>query len=156
MPMLKNFLLPILILTLIFFSGCANSQEVPAQVEKIPEQTITKNIKITVNGKTFDAELEDNESARKFLEKLPLEINMTELNGNEKYHRFNENFPSDDKKVGRIHAGDLMLYSSSYVVIFYKDFPTSYSYTRLGKILNVDELDKILGNGDVTVKFFLD
>ena len=151
MQMLKKILLPILILTLIFFSGCGNSQEV--QVEKISEQTINTNIKITVNGKTFDAELEDNESARKFLEKLPLEITMTELNGNEKYYRFNENFPSDDESVGTIHAGDLMLYSSSYVVIFYKDFPTSYSYTRLGKILNVDGLDKMLGSGNVTVKF---
>ncbi len=150
MQMLKKILLPILILTLIFFSGCANSQEV--QVEKVSE-AINTNIKIIVNGKTFDAELEDNESARKFLEKLPLEINMTELNGNEKYYRFNENFPSADERVGTIHAGDIMLYSSSYVVIFYKDFPTSYSYTRLGKILNVDGLDKILGEGNVTVKF---
>ena len=45
-----------------------------------------------------------------------------------------------------------MLYDSSYIVIFYKNFPTSYSYTRLGKILNTAELEKILGGGNVTVK----
>lgn len=149
--MLKKFLSAISILTLIFFSGCANSQEATAQVEK--SEVVTTKIKITVNGKTFDAELEDNESARKLLEKLPLEVTMTELNGNEKYYRFNENFPSADERVGNIHTGDIMLYSSSYVVLFYDNFSTSYSYTRLGKILNVDEFAKILGSGNVTVKF---
>ena len=114
---------------------------------------VTTNIKIIVNGKTFDAELEDNESARKLLEKMPLEVTMTELNGNEKYYRFNENFPSADERVGNIKIGDIMLYSSSYVVIFYKNFSTSYSYTRLGKILNADEFAKILGSGNVKVKF---
>ena len=151
---MKKFLLSTLILTLIFFTGCANGNEKP--VEKISAQeteAITTNIKITVNGKTFDATLDDNESARAFLEKLPLEVTMNELNGNEKYYRFNENFPSDDERIGKISIGDLMLYSSSYVVIFYKNFSTSYSYTRLGKILNVAELEKTLGGGNVTVKF---
>ena len=151
---MKKFLLSTLILTLIFFTGCANGNEKP--VEKISAQeteAITTNIKITVNGKTFDATLDDNESARAFLEKLPLEVTMNELNGNEKYYSFNENFPSDDERIGKISIGDLMLYSSSYVVIFYKNFSTSYSYTRLGKILNVAELEKTLGGGNVTVKF---
>lgn len=149
--MIKKFLSVISILTLIFFSGCANSQEATAQVEK--SEVVTTNIKIIVNGKTFDAVLEDNESARKLLEKMPLEVTMTELNGNEKYYRFNENFPSADERVGNIKIGDIMLYSSSYVVIFYKNFSTSYSYTRLGKILNADEFAKILGSGNVKVKF---
>ena len=141
-------------LTLIFFTGCADgSKKISENVSTQETEVITTNIKITVNGKTFDATLDDNESARAFIEKLPLEVTMTELNGNEKYYKFNENFPSNDKRVGKISVGDLMLYSSSYVVLFYKDFSTSYSYTRLGKILNVAELEKTLGNGNVTVKF---
>ena len=141
-------------LTLIFFTGCADgSKKISENVSTQETEAITTNIKITVNGKIFDATLDDNESARAFIEKLPLEVTMTELNGNEKYYKFNENFPSNDKRVGKISVGDLMLYSSSYVVLFYKDFSTSYSYTRLGKILNVAELEKTLGNGNVTVKF---
>ena len=151
---MKKFLLSTLILTLIFFTGCANGNEKPT--EKISTQemeTITTKIKITVNGKIFDATIDDNESARAFLEKLPLEVTMTELNGNEKYYRFNENFPSNDERVGKISTGDLMLYDSSYVVLFYKDFSTSYSYTRLGKILNIADLASTLNGGNVTVKF---
>ena len=151
---MKKFLLSTLILTLIFFTGCANGNEKPT--EKISTQemeTITTKIKITVNGKIFDATIDDNESARAFLEKLPLEVTMTELNGNEKYYRFNSNFPSNDEHIGKISSGDLMLYDSSYVVLFYKDFSTSYSYTRLGKILNIADLASTLGGGNVTVKF---
>ncbi|MBQ6975730.1 MAG: hypothetical protein IJQ16_04165 [Selenomonadaceae bacterium] len=146
----KNFFMSALILMLIFFSGCASGNE---KISVKETAAITTKIKINVNGKTFDATLEDNESARKFLEKLPLEVTMTELNGNEKYYRFNENFPSSDERVGKISSGDIMLYDSSYVVIFYKDFSTGYSYTRLGKILNAADLENILGGGNVKVKF---
>lgn len=151
---MKKILLSTLILTLIFFTGCANGNEKPT--EKISAQemaAVTTKIKITVNGKIFDAAIDDSESARAFLEKLPLEVTMNELHGNEKYYRFNENFPSNDERVGKISTGDLMLYDSSYIVLFYKDFSTSYSYTRLGKILNVADLASTLGGGNVTVKF---
>ena len=151
---MKKILLSILILNLIFFTGCANSKESPTENISVQKtEAITTNIKIIVNGKTFDATLNDNESAHRFLEKLPLEVTMTELNGNEKYYRFNEKFPSNDERVGKISTGDLMLYDSSYVVLFYKNFSTSYSYTRLGRILNIDELAKTLGDGNVKVKF---
>ena len=155
---MKKFLFSTLILTLIFFTSCANGNEKPTEksTEKISAQemaAVSTKIKITINGKIFDAMIDDSESARAFFEKLPLEVTMNELNGNEKYYRFNENFPSNDERVGKISTGDLMLYDSSYIVLFYKDFSTSYSYTRLGKILNVADLASTLGGGNVTVKF---
>ncbi|MBP3195158.1 MAG: hypothetical protein J6M05_05785 [Cardiobacteriaceae bacterium] len=39
-----------------------------------------------------------------------------------------------------------------YLVIFYKDFSTNYSYTPLGKIDNAKNLPKALGRGNVRVK----
>lgn len=151
---MKKILISALITTLIFFTGCADGNEkISENISTQETETIATKIKITVNGKIFDATLDGNESARTFIEKLPLEVTMTELNGNEKYYKFNENFPSNDERVGKISTGDLMLYSSSYVVLFYKDFSTSYSYTRLGKVLNVAELEKTLGSGNVKVKF---
>jgi len=159
---MKKFLLSTLIFMLIFFTGCADSHAVnqPAENAVASEknsaqetEVITTKIKITVNGETFDATLDNNPSADAFIKKLPLEVTMTELNGNEKYYRFNENFPSADEHVGKISTGDLMLYDSSYVVLFYKNFSTSYSYTRLGRVLNIDKLEKTLGGGNVKVKF---
>ena len=152
---MKKFL--IICLLGMFMTGCGESAEnfSASEDKKIPavEEEVGMKIKILIGDKIFDATLEDNETAREFVKNLPLEVTMTELNGNEKYYRFGKTFPSADKKVGEIHSGDLMLYSSSYVVLFYKNFSTSYSYTRLGKIDNPADLEKSLGNGNVKIKF---
>ena len=110
-------------------------------------------LKIIIGGQTFDAVLEDNAAAKKFAEKLPLEISMTELNGNEKYYRFGERFPSNDSRFSTIHEGDLLLWSSNTVVLFYKTFSSGYSYTRLGKISNTGGLSNAVGRGNITVRF---
>ena len=139
---------------MIFFAGCADGNEkISENISTQETEAITTKIKITVNGNVFDATLDDNPSTRAFIEKFPLEVTMTELNGNEKYYKFNKNFPSSDERVGKISTGDIMLYDSSYIVLFYKDFSTGYSYTRLGKVLNIDNLAKTLGEGNVKVKF---
>lgn len=140
---MKKILIGILAI-MIMFTGCGESREKAVDSMKI---------KISVGGKIFNATLEDNPTTQELLKNFPLEVKMTELNGNEKYYKFSKNFPSNDKKVGKISTGDIMLYSSSYLVIFYKDFPTNYSYTRLGKIENFSELAKILGNENIVVKF---
>ena len=47
-----------------------------------------------------------------------------------------------------------MLYGDDTIVLFYKDFPTEYSYTRLGWVQNAYELAGLLGDGDVMVDFY--
>lgn len=135
----------------LLLTGCAGNSQ--ATSDEVEEEKILNTIKISVGEKTFSARLEDNPTARAFAEMLPLEIDMTELHGNEKYFYLDRDLPSDSVSVGQIHAGDLMLFGSNCLVLFYKDFPTSYSYTRLGKLENFSELDKILGAGNILIKF---
>ena len=152
---MKKSFAAIFILVAFFFTGCTgDAEKIPS--EKISVENVEvgeMKIKISVGNKIFDATLENNPATQEFIKKLPLEVEMIELNGNEKYYKFDENFPSSDKNIGEIHAGDLMLYSSNYVVLFYKTFSTSYRYTRLGKIDNPDTLSEILGNGNIHVRF---
>lgn len=119
--------------------------------EEINGDDLSMKINLTINGNSFTATLEDNETTRELLNKLPLEVSMSELNGNEKYYYFDEILPTNSYRPGSISTGDIMLYGSDCLVIFYEDFDTPYSYTRVGKIDNVDNLKDALGNGNVNV-----
>ena len=81
---------------------------------------------------------------------------MVELNGNEKYVELSSSLPTDAANPGTIQNGDLMLYGSSTLVLFYKTFSTSYSYTRLGRIDDVTGLVAALGAGNISVTFELE
>ena len=113
-------------------------------------ETITR-VSLDINGNNFIANLEESETTKKLIEMLPLDINMNELNGNEKYYYLDSNLPTNQYNPRQIKAGDLMLYGNNCLVIFYEDFNTSYSYTKIGKIENVDELKSSLGRGSVNV-----
>lgn len=113
----------------------------------------TMNIKI--NNKNFTAELYDNETAKAFSDMLPLTLNMSELHGNEKYYYFDKSLPSHPSNVGKINAGDIMLYGNDCIVLFYDSFSTSYSYTKIGHISNISELADAVGSKDVTITFSL-
>lgn len=121
-----------------------------------PSNTIAAKMKITIGTNVFTATLSDNETAAAFKAKLPLTIDMTELNGNEKYFDLSDTLPADAANPGTIQTGDLMLYGSRTLVLFYKTFSTSYTYTRLGRIDDSSGLAAALGSGNIKVTFELE
>ncbi|CAN1529034.1 COG4925 Uncharacterized conserved protein [Spirosomataceae bacterium] len=110
-------------------------------------------IQIKIGEKTFKARLFDSPTTKAFKALLPLTINMNELNSNEKYADLTMSLPVNTSVPASIQVGDLMIYGSRTLVLFYKGFSTSYSYTKIGKIVDVTGLLAALGNGDVTVSF---
>lgn len=113
------------------------------------------NLSIQVGNINFKAILYDNVSTQALIEKFPLTLDMGELNGNEKFYFFSENLPTDSEEMVKVKTGDLMLYGSDCLVLFYENFSTSYSYTRLGYIEDVRGLVDALGNSSVEVTFDL-
>jgi hypothetical protein len=77
------------------------------------------------------------------------------LNGNEKYFDLEGSLPANASNPGTIKSGDLMLYGSGTLVLFYKSFSTSYSYTRIGHIDDTNGLAAALGSGSVVVNLEL-
>lgn len=112
-------------------------------------------IKITVGAKSFVATLSDNETAKAFIALLPMAVTMNELNGNEKYHYLSGNLPASPSNPSTIQNGDLMLYGSNCIVLFYETFNTSYSYTQIGAVDNPTGLKAALGSNNPTVRFEL-
>jgi hypothetical protein len=118
--------------------------------------TDSMKLKITIGTNTFIAIVQTNPTATAFRAKLPLTIIMMELNGNEKYFDLPNNLPKNPSNPGTIQTGDVMLYGSNTLVLFYKSFSTSYNYSRIGRINNPSGLAAALGSGNKTVKFELE
>lgn len=149
MKNIKNFLVAVLALTFtLSFIGCSKDDDpiinAPVSGDKL---------KITVGSSVFTASLYENATATAFKAMLPLTINMSELNGNEKFYDFPSNLPSNASNPGSIQNGDIMLYGSRTLVLFYKSFSTSYNYTRIGKVDNISGYATALGSGAVAVTF---
>ena len=110
-------------------------------------------IKLKINNNEYEVILEDNDTVKDLIKLLPLNINMSELNGNEKYYYLDNSIKSNPSKVDKINTGDIMLYGDDCIVIFYESFNTSYSYTRIGKIVNNTNLKENLGSSNINVLF---
>ncbi|GAB3095150.1 cyclophilin-like fold protein [Cupriavidus yeoncheonensis] len=108
---------------------------------------------MTVGEHRFAITLADNAAARAFAALLPLTLDMTELNGNEKYAQLPNTLPTKVSRPGTIRNGDLLLYGSDTVVVFYLTFNSTYSYTPLGRVDNPVGLAQALGPRGVRVVF---
>ena len=115
------------------------------------EDDLMEQRTLKINNQSFSIDLEDNETVQKFIELLPLTMDMQELNGNEKYYYMETSLPTNSENVGYIEAGDIMLFGDNCLVLFYKSFSTPYSYTRIGRMENVENLETYVGQQNITV-----
>lgn len=148
----------IFILPLIVSASCTTEESAFLE-NNVPDSTpqtselMKDTIAVIIGNTHFTAILESNASATEFKKMLPLTINMRDLNSNEKFYDLPGNLPTNASNPGTINSGDLMLWGSNTLVLFYKTFNTLYQYTRLGKIENPSGLSQAVGSGNVTVTF---
>lgn len=143
-------------LTVSFISCASCSKNTAASASNNNTNPTGSKMKIKIGNSTFTATLYDNATATAFKALLPFTVNMVELNGNEKYVDLPRSLPTSASNPKTIQAGDVMLYGSSTLVLFYKTFSTSYNYTRIGRIADVVGLAAAVGSGNVTVAFELE
>ncbi|WP_373778271.1 cyclophilin-like fold protein [Glaesserella sp.] len=108
---------------------------------------------ITIGQSTFSAELADTPAAKELTSLLPLTFTMQDHQRNEKFAELPKALSRNDQALGRIEAGDIMLWGGDTLVVFYESFHSSYRYTRLGKIQNADKLKNAVGTGKVKMTF---
>ena len=118
-----------------------------------PMSSGERRIWMSVGDARFAVTLADNDTARAFAARLPLTLDMPDLNGNEKHVKLPQALPVDPSRPGTIRSGDLMLWGSETLVVFYATFESPYSYSRLGRIEDPAALPQVLGRGQVRVTF---
>lgn len=122
----------------------------------IAENTVKyqgNTMKVTIGQSTFNAELANTKAAQELTALLPLTLEMQDHLSNEKFAELPKSLTRSDSTVGRIEAGDIMLWSGDTLVVFYESFRSSYRYTRLGKIQNTDGLKSAVGTEKVKMTF---
>ena len=149
------------LLALLVVVGCEAGQDPPsgspaftaADASPASMRQEESRMWMTVGERRFAITLTDNAAARAFAAQLPLTLDMSELNGNEKHADLPKPLPANANRPGTIRNGDLMLYGADTLVVFYLTFQSSYSYTRLGRVDDPTGLAKALGRANVKVHF---
>ena len=150
-----------LVLGLMVLGGCKASP--PAAPVAVAQDAAGASAKpeearmwMTVGERRFAITLADTDAARALAAQLPLTLDMAELNGNEKHADLPKALPTDASRPGTIRNGDLMLYGSDTLVVFYETFRSSYSYTRLGWVNDPSGLSRALSKGEARIAFTKD
>ena len=111
-----------------------------------------ESMKLFVNYVEIPVIWEGNASVAEIMEEASngdIVVSMSMYGGNEQVGSFGKRYSSNDKQT-TTHNGDIVLYNSSNLVVFYGS--NSWAYTRLGKMdLSEKEVTDLLSNGDVTV-----
>ena len=118
--------------------------------ESEKEEASMMQMKINDTPVTVAWENNESVSALKDLAMSGLTIQMSMYGGFEQVGSIGQRLPSHDVQTST-SAGDIVLYSSNQLVVFYGS--NSWSYTRLGHITDKtsDEMRMLLSNGDVTI-----
>lgn len=143
----------VFILFLLLFS-CAGSKKNNRVVDIDNQNMDFKKLILEIDGKIQDVVWDDNRSveALKNLAKDGLEIFMSNYGGFEQVGELDHSLPCDDKRM-KTTFGDICLYSSDRLVIFYGS--NSWSYTHLGKInLSEKKLKELLDRQNIDVKLY--
>ena len=165
---MKKFLTILFAIVLIVLTSCGKSNNSSVQpTTDEPSTTITTpsgdnqttkedesaNMKLTlrIDGIEVDVIWADNDSVKalKNLAEDGLTINMSKYGGFEQVGSIGSTLPSSDTRI-TTNPGDIVLYSSNQIVIFYDS--NTWSYTKLGHInLSKSELTDLLGDKDVVI-----
>lgn len=121
----------ILVLPLI---GLASTSSAAQPVPSNTEVKIMK-IRLTINGKSTTATLDDNPTARDFLALLPLTLMLEDYASTEKIAYPPRKFSTQGAPVGiDPEVGDITYYAPwGNLALFYRDFGYSPGLIRLGR-----------------------
>ena len=117
------------------------------------DQSMSNRITITIGGKTFAGTLLDNRDSSGVQEAAAAVDHDDRTQWQREVYKIVREYAHRAAKPSSIQTGDLMLYGSDTLVLFYKSFKTTYSYTTLGRLNDPAGLEDALGSGNVYVTF---
>lgn len=158
----------LLLLTLFGLTACGKQPKLATETtsqsttattisETITDQKETEiTLTLSINHETLPVTWENNNTVQRLKTKLTdqsLTVNLSAYGGFEQVGSLGFTLPSQDQQL-RATSGDIMLYNSNNIVLFFGS--NNWSYTKLGHIdLSQSELDKLLNQDSVSITLSL-
>lgn len=140
----------------LLMMGCGTASEQPAASSNTGSgEDAAMKMNIAVNDSSFTATLAENaavDALVDWMEEGPITLELSDYADFEKVGPLGRSLPASDSQT-TTQAGDIVLYQSNQIVLFYGS--NSWSYTQLGSIDDLTGWEDALGSGDVTVTLSL-
>ena len=140
----------------LLMMGCGTASEQPAASSNTGSgEDAAMKMNIAVNDSGFTATLAENaavDALVDWMEEGPITLELSDYADFEKVGPLGRSLPASDSQT-TTQAGDIVLYQSNQIVLFYGS--NSWSYTQLGSIDDLTGWEDALGSGDVTVTLSL-
>ncbi len=159
---MKKIIFTILIFIGFSLLGCSNNNNNLSDLDKTNETEDQKNtgemdseesvFVMKIDDIVVDITWEKNDSVNELMEyaKNGIIITMHQYGGFEQVGSIGKTITSNDSQI-TTNPGDVVLYSSNQIVIFFGT--NRWSYTKLGHInMNQSELNSLLNKSNVTLK----
>jgi uncharacterized lipoprotein NlpE involved in copper resistance len=159
---MKKIIFAILIIIGFSLLGCSNNNNNLSDLDKTNETENSKNtgemdseesvFVMKIDNIVVNITWEKNDSVNELMEyaKNGITITMHQYGGFEQVGSIGKTITSNDSQI-TTNPGDVVLYSSNQIVIFFGT--NSWSYTKLGHInMNQSELNSLLNKSNVTLK----
>ena len=140
----------IILLFPLLLSSCIKSKDNNTSIisENITSEEI--NMKLIIDNKEIEVSWLNNASVKALNEIKPIEINMNRYSNFEQVGSIGRSIISNDTNI-TTNPGDIVLYNSSNIVVFYGS--NSWAYTKLGHInLSNEELKELLDKSSIILK----
>lgn len=159
---MKKIIFTIFIIIGFSLLGCSNNNNNLSDLDKTNETENPKNtgemdseesiFVMKIDNIVVNITWEKNDSVNELIEyaKNGITITMHQYGGFEQVGSIGKTIISNDSQI-TTNPGDVVLYSSNQIVIFFGT--NSWSYTKLGHInMNQSELNSLLNKSNVTLK----
>ena len=150
---MKKILTALLLIISFVLVGCNSNNSINNSTYS--ENTIISDVedkilKLYIDDINIDVTWENNASVNALKELETITVNMHQYGGFEQVGSIGKTITSNDKQI-TTNPGDIVLYSSNQIVIFFGS--NTWSYTKLGHLnLNQDELNNLLDKESVVVR----
>ena len=140
----------IILLFPLLLSSCIKSKDNNTAIisENITSEEI--NMKLIIDNKEIEVSWLNNASVKALNEIKPIEINMNRYSNFEQVGSIGRSIISNDTNI-TTNPGDIVLYNSSNIVVFYGS--NNWDYTKLGHInLSNEKLKELLDKSSIILK----